>query len=176
MYKQTLWGFRRKALPLTILAGLFLLTASVYEAIWGAPWAGPLAYLAPGLLFCLAALALLALSFLSFEYRLVEDDFFVRLRALGRPVRAWETRIKPGQCRLIRPYRPWKKLLAKKRLCYLPLTGGYGLCLLEYLDEGRPVYLLFRPSPDLAEMLESRLDSRQTQRQAAGEVIQDKEE
>ena len=60
MYKQTLWGFRRKALPLTILTGLFLLTVSVYEAIWGAAWAGPLVYLAPGLLFCLAALALLA--------------------------------------------------------------------------------------------------------------------
>lgn len=75
MYKQTLWGFRRKALPLTILTGLFLLTVSVYEAIWGAAWAGPLVYLAPGLLFCLAALALLALSFLSFEYRLVEEDF-----------------------------------------------------------------------------------------------------
>ena len=65
MYKQTLWGFRRKALPLTILTGLFLLTVSVYEAIWGAAWAGPLVYLAPGLLFCLAALALLALCLLN---------------------------------------------------------------------------------------------------------------
>ena len=45
-------------MSLTVLAGLFLLTVSIYEAIWGAPWAGPLVYLAPGLLFCLAALVL----------------------------------------------------------------------------------------------------------------------
>ena len=158
MYKQTLRGFRRRALPLTILTGLFLLTASVYEAVWGAAWAGPLVYLAPGLLFCLAALALLALSFLSFEYRLVEDDFFVRARALGRTFRAREIRLRPGKCRLSRPYRPWKTLGRQKIRYYLPLAGGDRLCLLEYQSEGRPVYLLFRPSPDLAELLERRLD------------------
>ena len=163
MYKQTLWGFRRKALPLTILTGLFLLTVSVYEAIWGAAWAGPLVYLAPGLLFCLAALALLALSFLSFEYRLVEEDFFVRALALGRPFRAQTARLKPGQCRLRRPYRPWQALRVKKSRYYLPLIGGYRLCLLEYQSEGQTNYLLFRPSPDLAELMERRLEPRHWQ-------------
>ena len=77
--------------------------------------------------------------------------------------RAQTARLKPGQCRLRRPYRPWQALRVKKSRYYLPLIGGYRLCLLEYQSEGQTNYLLFRPSPDLAELMERRLEPRQWQ-------------
>lgn len=175
MYKQLLRGFRRKAMPLTILAGLFLLTVSVYEAVWGAAWAGPLVYLAPGLVFCLAALELLALSFVSFEYRLVEDDFFLRARLLGKPFRACAVRLRPGQCRLCCPYRPWGRLREKKHRYYLPQVRGSRLCLLECQGEKGKICLLFRPDPALEQLLKSRLKAGQPWK-AAEEVMRDRQD
>lgn len=158
-------------MSLTVLAGLFLLTVSIYEAIWGAPWAGPLVYLAPGLLFCLAALVLLMLSFVSFEYRLVEDDFFLRAKLLKRPFRAQVIRLRREHCRLYHPYRPWKWLRVKKEYYYLPLVRGNRLCLLEYQGQRGRTHLLFRPDPALLQLLEDRLSAGDNQWDPAEEVI-----
>lgn len=163
-------------MSLTVLAGLFLLMVSVYEAIWGASWAGPLVYLAPGVLFCLAALALLALSFISFEYRLVEDDFFLRARLLKQPFRARVIRLRREHCRLYAPYRPWQWLWVKKDRYYLPQLRGNRLCLLEYQGRRGRSYLLFRPNPALLQLLENHLSAGNEQWEEPEEVIQDQVE
>ncbi len=158
MFKQVIHGFQRKTLPFSIVVGFFLLTLSYYEAVWGTPLATLWSFVVPAVLFVFFTVTIIMLSFLSYEYRLMHNNLFVRLNAFGRPLWAVSILLDRDDCKLYAPYR-WSEFLhVRKSYCYLPLLRGNRRCLLSYKDEEGRRFLVFRPCPELVEMIKTQLD------------------
>ena len=161
MFKQMLQGFQRKTVPFTIVVGLFLLTFSFYEAIWQTPAAHFVTYCVPALLFVAFATGVWMYSFVSYEYRLLHNNLFVRLNILGKPVRAIEVQLDQGTCRLDENYH-WRRYMGvRKSLCYLPLLPGHRRCLLTYQEDGVERRLVFRPCDELLALIHEYIDGKE---------------
>lgn len=158
MFKQVIHGFRRKTLPFSIVVGFFLLTLSFYEAVWGTWLATVWSFLIPAVLFALFTMTILMLSFVSYEYQLMHNNLFVRLHAFGRPLRAVSILLDRDDCKLYTPYR-WREFLHESKVYYyLPLLAGNRRCLISYKDDRGRHFLVFRPCPELIDMIRTQLD------------------
>ncbi len=164
MYKQILQGFRRKAVPFSLWVGLFLLMISFYEAIWQTPYATPVHFLIPALLFCLVTVVICGYSFVSYEYRLMHDHLFIRLQLMGHPIKAKVIALGNPECTLVEGCSICSTLGRGKQHYYLPLIGRDRCCMLRYQDRGALRYLVFRPCSVLVDMIRLQLESERASR------------
>lgn len=88
MFKQKVCGFQGRTLPFTIFIGLFLLTISIYESIYGLDGINIFSYILPGVVLAVIATIIFMLSFVSYEYRLMYNCLIIRKIVCGKTSRA----------------------------------------------------------------------------------------
>lgn len=158
MYKQMHRGFKRKTVPTSIAGGFLLLTISYYEAIWNTSYGMWISYLLPAIVLTTFSIIMFMLTFVSYEYRLLNNQIVFRQLIFGKPHHALVLELEKTT-KITDKYCAGTAWHMRKQRYFLPLINMHRRTMISSHDEhGVMRHVLFKPSEMLVQMLRQQLE------------------